>query len=56
MFHTIQVLLVLKIGLYKNIINLGFTIEAGLGKNPLPLSQFEEIYKDNLGILVLSAT
>ena len=31
----------------------GYTIEAGLGKNPLPISQFNEIYNDNLGILVL---
>lgn len=31
----------------------GFTIEAGSGTNPLPLSQFDEIYKDNIGILVL---
>lgn len=29
----------------------GYTIEAGAGINPLPLSQFDEIYKDNLGIL-----
>ena len=33
----------------------GFTIEVGLGTNPLPLSQFEEIYRDNLGILVTAA-
>lgn len=33
----------------------GFTIEAGLGINPLPISQFDEIYNDNLGILVLGA-
>lgn len=31
----------------------GYTIEAGIGKNPLPLSQFDEIYNDNLGILLL---
>lgn len=31
----------------------GFTIEAGRGINPLPLSQFNEIYNDNIGILVL---
>lgn len=31
----------------------GFTVEAGLGENPLPISQFDEIYKDNIGILVL---
>jgi len=34
----------------------GFTIEAGIGTNPLPISQFDEIYKDNLGILVTAAT
>ncbi len=34
----------------------GFTIEAGAGENPLPLSQFDEIYRDNLGILVTAAT
>lgn len=33
----------------------GFTIEAGIGENPLPIEQFDEIYKDNLGILVLAA-
>lgn len=33
----------------------GYTIEAGLGENPLPVSQFDEIYADNLGILVLSS-
>ena len=31
----------------------GYTIEAGLGQNPLPISQFEQIYRDNLGILTL---
>jgi len=31
----------------------GYTIEAGIGQNPLPISQFNEIYRDNLGILVL---
>lgn len=31
----------------------GYTIEAGKGINPLPLSQFDEIYKDNLEILVI---
>ena len=34
----------------------GFTIESGSGENPLPLSQFDEIYKANLGILVTGAT
>lgn len=33
----------------------GYTIEVGMGVNPLPLSQFDEIYRDNLGILVLAA-
>lgn len=31
----------------------GYTIEAGIGENPLPIQQFEEIYEDNFGILVL---
>ena len=34
----------------------GYTIEVGQGVNPLPLEQFDEIYRDNLGILVLAAT
>ena len=34
----------------------GFTIEAGIGTNPLPISQFNEIYRDNIGILVQGAT
>ncbi len=33
----------------------GYTIEVGQGENPLPLSQFDEIYRDNLGILVTAA-
>lgn len=33
----------------------GYTIEAGLGQNPLPISQFNKIYNDNLGILVVGA-
>ena len=33
----------------------GFTIEVGEGESPLPLSQFDEIYRDNLGILVTAA-
>ena len=33
----------------------GYTIEASLGENPLPISQFDEIYKDNIGILILGA-
>ena len=31
----------------------GFTIEVGLGENPIPVSQFAGIYRENLGILVL---
>lgn len=31
----------------------GFTIEAGEGVSPLPISQFDTIYADNEGILVL---
>ena len=34
----------------------GFTIEVGLGENPLPLQQFDQIYRENLGILVTAAT
>ena len=30
----------------------GFTVEVGLGKNPLPLSQFESIYHANLPLLL----
>lgn len=33
----------------------GYTIEAGIGENPLPISQFDEIYRNNLGILILGA-
>ena len=33
----------------------GYTIECGSGENPLPLEQFDEIYRDNLGILVTAA-
>lgn len=31
----------------------GYTVEAGLGENPLSISQFDKIYNDNIGILVL---
>ena len=34
----------------------GFTIEVGTGENPLPLSQFGEIYTASLPILVAGAT
>ena len=30
----------------------GYTIEAGAGENPLPISQFNQIYQDNEGILI----
>ena len=33
----------------------GYTIEAGSGTNPLPIGQFDQIYRDNLGILVTAA-
>ena len=32
----------------------GFTIELGLGVNPLPISQFDEIYSESLGIFLAS--
>lgn len=31
----------------------GYTIESGLGENPLPISQFQDIYSKNIGILIL---
>ncbi len=31
----------------------GYTIEAGRGVNPLPVTDFEGIYRDNIGIMVL---
>lgn len=33
----------------------GYTIEAGLGVNPLPISDFDGIYRRNLGMLTLGA-
>ena len=33
----------------------GYTVEVGLGENPLPLSQFPEIYRDNVPLLNISA-
>ena len=33
----------------------GYTVEAGIGQSPLPISQFDEIYNDNIGILILGA-
>ena len=34
----------------------GYTVEAGQGENPLPLTQFDKIYRDVLGILTTAAT
>ena len=33
----------------------GYTIEVGTGENPLPLSQFPEIYRDNVPLLNVAA-
>lgn len=33
----------------------GYTIEVGEGENPLPLEQFDTIYRDNIGILTTAA-
>lgn len=33
----------------------GYTIECGLGENPLPITQFEQIYKDNFELLLIAA-
>ncbi len=33
----------------------GYTVEVGEGINPLPLEQFDEIYRDNLPLLVTAA-
>ncbi len=33
----------------------GYTIEVGEGENPLPLEQFDEIYRDNIGIMSTAA-
>ena len=30
----------------------GYTIEVGMGENPLPIEQFPKIYADNIGILL----
>ena len=34
----------------------GYTVEVGLGINPLPIKQFEEIYRDVAPILLIAAT
>lgn len=33
----------------------GYTIETGKGQNPLPINQFDQIYKNNIGILTIAA-
>ena len=33
----------------------GYTVEVGQGTNPLPLSQFDTIYRENLPIMVIAA-
>lgn len=33
----------------------GYTVEAGKGKNPLPISQFDKIYNDNIELLLLAS-
>ncbi len=33
----------------------GYTVEVGIGENPLPIAQFPEIYRANLPILVTAA-
>ena len=34
----------------------GYTVEVGRGTNPLPMSQFAQIYEDNIGILLGAMT
>ena len=55
MYHTHPALQDTKTGSYRSIKDHGYTIEAGYGINPLPISQFDEIYNENEGILVLGA-
>ena len=33
----------------------GYTVEVGQGENPLPLSQFDEIYRDNAPLMTVAA-
>ena len=33
----------------------GYTVEVGMGENPLPLSQFDAIYRENLPLLLIAA-
>lgn len=34
----------------------GYTIEVGLGRNPIPIAQFDTIYQENIGVLLHAAT
>jgi len=45
----------LKIGLFRTIIYPDIQLRLDYGENPLPISQFDKIYEDNLGILILGA-
>lgn len=49
------VLLDIKIGLYKIIIYQVIQLNVDFGENPLPISQFNTIYAENEGILVLGS-
>lgn len=44
-----------RIGLFKTTIFLDILLNAVFGSNPLPISQFDTIYAENEGILVLGA-
>lgn len=44
-----------RIGLFKAIIFLDILLNVVFGSNPLPISQFDTIYAENEGILVLGA-
>jgi g-D-glutamyl-meso-diaminopimelate peptidase len=33
----------------------GYTVEVGQGENPLPLSQFDEIYRNNALLMTVAA-
>ena len=33
----------------------GYTVEAGSGENPLPLSDFERLWEANVGLMTLAA-
>ena len=39
----------------KNFRRPGYTVEVGMGENPLPLSQFDTIYRENLPLLLIAA-